>query len=73
MEGKGVKSMAMERAICERLQHLMEQAGPYLAEASELADQLDDPVGNKIAVALHQIRRQSAEVVALILEAKAAA
>lgn len=62
--------MPTEQAVLDRLRHLMEQAGPYLAEASELADQLHDPVGSKIAAALHQIRRQSAEVVALILESE---
>jgi len=60
----------MEQAVLERLQHLMEQAGPYLAEASELADRTGDPLGNKISLALDRIRQESAEVVALIIEAK---
>jgi len=65
----------MEQAVLERLQHLMEQAGPYLAEASELADRTGagGPLGDKLSLALHRIRRESAEVVALIIEAKRAA
>ncbi|HIC96103.1 TPA: hypothetical protein EYP12_05700 [Candidatus Bipolaricaulota bacterium] len=59
-----------EQAVLERLQHLMEQAGPYLAEASELADRAGGPLSDKLSPALHRIRRESAEVVALIIEAK---
>ncbi len=60
----------MEQAVLDRLQHLMERAGPYLAEAFELADQTNDPLGNKISLALNRIRQESAEVVALIVEAQ---
>ena len=60
----------MEQAVLEELQHLMEQAGPYLAEASELAERTGDPLGNRISLALDRIRQESAEVVALIIEAK---
>lgn len=56
--------------MLEKMQHLMEQAGPYLAQASELADQTSDPLGNRISLALHRIRQESAGVVALIIEAK---
>jgi hypothetical protein len=60
----------MEQAVLEQLQHLMEQAGPYLAEASELADRTAGPLGSKISLALQGIRQESAEIVALIIEAK---
>jgi len=60
----------MEQLLLEQLQHLMEQAGPYLAEASELAGRTGEPLGNRISLALDRIRQESAEVVALIIEAK---
>lgn len=60
----------MEQALLEQLQRLMEQAGPYLAQASELAEGTGEPLGNKISLALDRIRQESAEVVALIIEAK---
>ncbi|MCR4404564.1 MAG: hypothetical protein NUW06_04715 [Candidatus Acetothermia bacterium] len=59
----------MEQAVLERLQELIEQAGPYLAEASELADRTGGQ-GSKLALALHRIRQESAEAMALILEMK---
>ncbi|MFQ6090794.1 MAG: hypothetical protein ACE5LD_05080 [Candidatus Bipolaricaulia bacterium] len=60
----------MEQDLLEQLQQLMEQAGPYLAEASELAGRTGEPLGNRISLALDRIRQESAEVVALIIEAK---
>lgn len=60
----------MEQVVLEQLQHLMEQAGPYLAEASELAGQAGEPLGDRLSLALQRIRQESAEVVGLIIEAK---
>lgn len=60
----------MEQVVLEQLQRLMERAGPYLAEASELAERTGEPLGNRISLALDRIRQESAEVVALIIEAK---
>jgi len=60
----------MEQAVLEQLQHLMEQAGPHLAQAAELAERTGEPLGNRISLALDRIRQESAEVVALIIEAK---
>jgi hypothetical protein len=62
----------MERAVLERLQQLIEQAGPYLAEASELADRARPagPEDKRLALALHRVREESAEAMALIIEMK---